>query len=255
MKPISQTDPAGRSLGVEVFAYPPVAVPILPSWEEFGFFLDKCGSNATGTANPGEPENQSESWQAQLATECRQDFELGRERGFQEGRTAERDALSAELDDKAAGRAAQIALLTQEFHADRARYFELIETEVVKLSLAVAARILRREAQMDPLLLSGAVRVALGQLSASTEVRLRVPPADLELWADAIAHLPSLAIKPAVVADQDMRMGECVLEAEPGSVDLGVTAQLAEIERGFFDRAGRNPAPAPAMKIGEDMSE
>jgi len=36
-----------------------------------------------------------------------------------------------------------------------------VEHEVVKLALAVAARILRREAQMDPLLLTGAVRVAL----------------------------------------------------------------------------------------------
>jgi flagellar assembly protein FliH len=57
----------------------------------------------------------------------------------------------------------------------------------------VAARILRREAQMDPLLLTGAVRVALGQLSGSTEVRLRVPPAELDLWTEAIALLPNLA--------------------------------------------------------------
>jgi hypothetical protein len=32
-----------------------------------------------------------------------------------------------------------------------------------------------------------------------------------------------------------MNPGECVLEAHPGSVDLGVRAQLEEIERGFFD--------------------
>ena len=38
---------------------------------------------------------------------------------------------------------------------------------MVKLALAIAARILRREAQTDPLLLTGAVRVALGQLAAT----------------------------------------------------------------------------------------
>ena len=48
---------------------------------------------------------------------------------------------------------------------ERDRYLHAVEHEVVKLALAVAARILRREAQMDPLLLTGAVRVALGQLS------------------------------------------------------------------------------------------
>ncbi len=68
----------------------------------------------------------------------------------------------------------------------------------MKLALAVAARILRREAQMDPLLLTGAVRVALGQLAASSEVRLLVPPAKLDLWTETIALVPNLALKPVV---------------------------------------------------------
>ena len=113
-----------------------------------------------------------------------------------------------------------------------------VEHEVVKLALAVAARILRREAQMDPLLLTGAVRVALGQLSGSTEVRLRVPAGELDLWADAIALLPNLALKPSVIAGEEMRLGDCMIETSLGSVDLGIRSQLGEIERGFFDRAG-----------------
>jgi hypothetical protein len=35
-----------------------------------------------------------------------------------------------------------------------------------------------------------------------------------------------------------MRLGDCVIETELGSVDIGIRAQLGEIERGFFDRAG-----------------
>jgi flagellar assembly protein FliH len=90
---------------------------------------------------------------------------------------------------------------------------------------------------MDPLLLTGAVRVALGQLAESTEVRLRVPADDLELWAEAIKLLPNLASKPTLVAGEGMRLGDCEIEAGVGSVDLGIRAQLGEIERGFFDRA------------------
>ena len=107
----------------------------------------------------------------------------------------------------------------------------------MKLALAVAARILRREAQMDPLLLTGAVRVALGQLAGTTQVKLRVPDLELELWTEAVALLPKLAVKPAVTAGEGMRLGDCVIETEMGSVDLGIRAQLSEIERGFFDRA------------------
>jgi flagellar assembly protein FliH len=44
-----------------------------------------------------------------------------------------------------------------------------------------------------------------------------------------------------------MRLGDCVVEAELGSVDLGVRAQLAEIERGFFDRTGGPRAELTAV--------
>ncbi|MGB6743322.1 MAG: FliH/SctL family protein, partial [Terracidiphilus sp.] len=121
-----------------------------------------------------------------------------------------------------------------------------VEHEVVKLALAIAARILRREAQMDPLLLTGAARVALGQLSATTEVKLRVPPGDLDLWTEAIALLPNLPLKPLVVAGDEMRLGDCIVETSLGTVDLGIRSQLAEIERGFFDRAGGSERPSPS---------
>jgi flagellar assembly protein FliH len=82
------------------------------------------------------------------------------------------------------------------------------------------------------------VRVALGQLAGSSEVEVRVPAAEFELWKEAIAHLPHVAMKPAVTAGEGMRLGDCVIESKVGTVDLGVRSQLAEIERGFFDRAG-----------------
>ena len=132
----------------------------------------------------------------------------------------------------------QLAGLIESFTTERDRFLHAVEQEVVKLALAVAARILRREAQMDPLLLTGAVRVALGQLAGASEVRLRVPAAEAELWKETIALVPNLAMKPAVVPEEGMRLGECVIESKVGTVDLGVRSQLGEIERGFFDRAG-----------------
>jgi flagellar assembly protein FliH len=45
-------------------------------------------------------------------------------------------------------------------------------------------------------------------------------------------------MKPVVIAGEGMRLGDCTIESKVGTVDLGVRSQLAEIERGFFDRAG-----------------
>jgi len=126
----------------------------------------------------------------------------------------------------------------------------------VRLALAVAARILRREAQMDPLLLTGAVRVALGHLAATSEIRIRVPAKEADLWTETLAHLPNLPVKPLVVAEEGMLLGDCVIESKVGTVDLGIRAQLGEIERGFFDRAGTaNASPSqPAAVAGEPAS-
>jgi len=172
-----------------------------------------------------------------LGTETRRSFEAGRQRGIEEGRTAEREAQTASQASIEGRLAAQFQKLMEDFAGERDRYLHAVEHEVVKLALGVAARILRREAQMDPLLLLGAVRVALGQLSATTRVKVRVPAGDLELWTEAVALLPSAGLKPRLVAGDGMKLGECMLETELGSVDLGVRAQLSEIERGFLDRA------------------
>ncbi len=122
-----------------------------------------------------------------------------------------------------------------EFLQQREEYFARVEHEVVRLALAIAERILHREARLDPMLLAGAVRVALGQLSESTEVKLRVPSDQAEMWAEMVRLMPSLPLRPEVRPDEELRGAEAVLEASLGTVDLGVRAQLAEIERGFFD--------------------
>ena len=178
------------------------------------------------------------------AEETRHAFAAGRERGQMEGRQLEREAHAVALKAIEDERTQKVMKLLAQFTQDRDGYLHAVEEEVVKLALAVAARILRREAQMDPLLLMGAVRAALGQLAGSSEVRLRVPAGDLGLWEDALALLPNLAVKPKVIVGEGMRLGDCVIETALGSVDLGVRSQLGEIERGFFDGRARFNSPA-----------
>jgi flagellar assembly protein FliH len=159
------------------------------------------------------------------------DLEAARREALEQGR------IAATSDDAAWRKqcAAELAAAIEEFRARRDEYLAQVEHEVVRLALAVAERILHREAQMDPLLLAGAVRVALGRLAESTEVRLRVPVAQQELWAEMLRLMPALPLCPEVVGDAEMQVTEAQLETTLGRVDLGVRAQIEEIERGFFD--------------------
>lgn len=129
----------------------------------------------------------------------------------------------------------RLAAALEDFRARRDEYLARVEEQVVRLALAIAERILHREAQMDPLLLAGAVRVALGQLAETTEVRLRVPPRQEEMWTEMLRLMPALPLRPEVAGDPELQDCEVTLETSLGRVDLGVAAQIAEIERGFFD--------------------
>jgi flagellar assembly protein FliH len=228
---------------IEVFQYTDdPGAPFLPVWEGWG----EAAEVAAG--QPGEPAHARAKgaveaglcaeFDQRLAEETRRSSEVGREKGRAEGRQFERETQAAAQVSEEQRRVRQGVELIEKFAEERDRYLHQVEHEVVQLALAVTARILRREAQMDPLLLTGAVRVALGQLSGSTQVRVRVPPGDLDLWSEALALLPNLRVKPEVLAGEGMRLGDCVIETELGSVDIGIRAQLGEIERGFFDRAG-----------------
>ncbi|MGA2218430.1 MAG: FliH/SctL family protein [Terracidiphilus sp.] len=234
----------GGTGSISIFQYPdgPTA-PSPLSWEAFTEAAETPLASRPEPAQTRILEAGAEArlraeFDHRLAEETRRSFEAGREKGRLEGRQAEREGQAAATASSEERRIRQSAELIQKFAEERDRFLSRVEEEVVELSLVVAARILRREAQMDPLLLTGAVRVALGQLSGSTRVRVQVPPADLNLWTEALALLPNLPVKPQVLAEEGMRLGDCIIETELGSVDLGIRSQLAEIERGFFDRAG-----------------
>ena len=247
-----------KPMRVEVFEYP--AGPEDPSsatWGEWeaaeselsGEKLPAAESaKAQAGANPGvEEAGLRAEFDRRLGEETKRSFDAGREKGRAEGRQAEKDAQAPQQAAVEERRVRQAAELIKSFAEERDKYLRAVEHEVVELALAVAARILRREAQMDPLLLTGAVRVSLGQLSGSTQVRLRVPPGELDLWKETVALLPNLAVQPAVLAGAGMRLGDCVIETDLGSVDLGIRSQLGEIERGFFDRAGESRATASEL--------
>lgn len=189
-------------------------------------------------------------------------LQQGREEGRSQAQAADREAQQSAIE----GARQQVLAVLDDFAAERERCLHELEQEAVRLALAIAARILRREAQMDPLLLSGAVRVALNQLGESAKVQIIVPEADRALWEESLRLTPGLRQRPEVVGDARMELGECRIETGLGEngfggADLSLHEQLREIERGFFDRLPRRPAtqtpasvdfqpmPAPSVPV------
>ncbi len=156
-----------------------------------------------------------------------------------EATTEVRESWEKELEGLITAERERVARIAEQFSRERAGYFASVEVEVVKLALAIAARVLHREVQLDPLLLAAAVRVALENLEKGSTTILRVPPSLGEPWRQVVA-VEGCGVQ--VVEEERLSAGECVLETSLGRVDLGVSAQLVEIERGFFDLLQRRPA-------------
>ena len=114
------------------------------------------------------------------------------------------------------------------FAAERQRYFAAAEAQIVQLALAIARRVLAREAAADPMHLQATVRAALRCSQDESECVLKVSPEEASAWTEMFADSQM-----KVVSDVRMAPGQCTLETNVGFARLGVAAQMQEIERSF----------------------
>src|ERR1700681_4012466 len=76
-------------------------------------------------------------------------------------------------------------------------YYRRMEGDIVELALAIARKVLHREAQVDRIVLAGVVRVALEKIGGSSHVTLHVHPTAVPAWQEYIAQQTVLATIPA----------------------------------------------------------
>lgn len=134
----------------------------------------------------------------------------------------------------------EVAKSIEDFQAQRADYFARVESEVVQLSLSIAAKILHREAQVDPMLIAALVRIAVEKMREGSSVTARVRIGCAAEWKRYFAASPNLP-HVEVVEDPQVSERDCILETELGTTHFGIDAQLKEVERGFFDLLALRP--------------
>lgn len=169
---------------------------------------------------------------------------------FTEAQVAERIQLAVqeaeqrwatEAKEQEERRRAQLQATLQAFAAERGRYFREAEAEVVHLALAVARKILGREATLDPDLVGALVRIALDRMGAGPDVKLRVPPGELSLWQSNPAFAGS-CFRCELHADPSLLPGECSVETDLGTASFGLEAQFKDIEQGMLDLLRLRPS-------------
>lgn len=148
--------------------------------------------------------------------------------------------LKRDHEQKLAHERARITESIRSFEQSRREYFAKVEGEVVQLALSIAKKILHREAQVDPLLVTALVQIALTQIKEGSAVSVRVRPEEAARWREQLLA-PAINVEVTVIEDSDCSPGDCVLETEMGSVNFSLDTQLKEVEQGFLDVLARTP--------------
>jgi flagellar assembly protein FliH len=148
--------------------------------------------------------------------------------------------LRQEYEQKLQTERAPIATAIGAFELQRVEYFARVESEIVQLALAIAAKILHREAQVDPMLVAALVRMAVERMREGSGVTIRVSPARVHRWREYFAGQSNVA-RVEVAEDAGLSDLDCVLETELGTTNFGLDTQLKEVEQGFFDLLALKP--------------
>jgi flagellar assembly protein FliH len=188
------------------------------------------GERAAGSV----PETEVAALQRRIAdVEAKSSVEVERARrsGFEEGRRHGKQESETEMQaalDRLARTIQDVAQVKRKVRAEA-------ENELVKLSLAIARRILHRELTADPQALRGVVYAALQRLQNREITRIRVFPTAVPAVRAALERNGGAAAL-EIVPDGLLQPGGLLFETSLGDLDASVETQLQEIERGFADR-------------------
>jgi len=163
---------------------------------------------------------------------------IKRERADAAAQTEQR--LRQEYEQKLLAARASVASAISGFEAQRTEYFARVEAEIVQLALAIAAKILHRESQVDPMIVGALVRMAVDKMREGSKVTVRVDPGRVAKWKTYFASQSATA-RIEVVEDSALGEHDCLLETELGSTNFGLDTQLKEVEQGFFDLLALRP--------------
>lgn len=183
-----------------------------------------------------------------LLAQARADAENLRNQAYAEGHAAgERlgfeasrdqiEARAAELAADETSRRLQTALpaletLAAKLHQERDRWVTSWETSVIRLSAAIAERIVRRELSRHPELSAELIRETLQLAAGSRQIKVHLNPADLETWRHAGESLQGWVSRVGEVqwiADNDVTPGGCLVESQQGLIDARIETQLERI--------------------------
>ncbi len=169
--------------------------------------------------------------QQSIAQQLEQKFQEGKQKGAAEAQMVARREADAQVQTVLQRLAQSIEALAETRHKLR----EETAADLVRLSTAIASRILHREITLDPDAVHGLLRAAFDKVQSREITRIFVHPAHQEAVRRFVEQ-SAAARKIEITVDVDLKGGDIRIETPQGQLDASIDTQLKEIERGLADQ-------------------
>ena len=162
-------------------------------------------------------------FEAIKAEAWREGFQLGYDEGLR---------LAAEEQHDTGTR---LSAMLQGIASDTEALVRGLEVQVVELALAIAEKVIAREARIDREIVMNVVRSALSEVHDVAELRIRVNPDDVPLletrWQEMLPR--SVAERSELVPDDLVERGGVLVESRIGYVDSQLKTRLNQVVTTF----------------------
>ena len=166
----------------------------------------------------------------------------GLAQGLEEGRQSGHQTALAESKQELSQVFSALSSLMNQFESGRLELESAGLTEVVQLAAAVARRVTKRQAQLDPAVLSENLKEAMKLTVQQADIRILINPAQRVTLTEQLPllqlHWPSLK-HVELIEDAAIEPGGCRLLTRSGEIDARIDVQLERVINDLL------PAPAP----------
>lgn len=163
----------------------------------------------------------------------RQAAEQGRADALKSAQQQAAAKAQKDVEQRLASLTPALTAAVGEIRSARSAWLSHWEQRAVELAIAIAARVLRREAEQTPAVTLALVREALELAAGAGRITLHLNPRDRETLGDPLNQVVSSAGKSLqvdVVADSNVAPGGCLVTTELGEIDQRLESQLARIQ-------------------------
>jgi flagellar biosynthesis/type III secretory pathway protein FliH len=120
---------------------------------------------------------------------------------------------------------------------ERTQYLSRNESELVRLSIAVARKIIGNSVQVDPSTTLHTVREAIRSVRSERKIKLRVRADDEAMVRSQVLELKKSTAdicEIVVLSDDSIELGGCIVDSDLGTIDAQISTQLQSLERALL---------------------